>query len=395
MNVFDSRSETMPRRELEQLQLERLQALLARVRRNVRYYRERLGNARAGSLSELAALPMTAPEDLAAAFPYGLLSLPLREVMRIHSTVGAGGSQLVTGLTRNDLANWGRLVARQFAAASLTSHDVIQVSVEGGALPGAYGYTLGAERIEASIIADDAAHISHQLELLRNYRATALITSPARAAALAALLEQQRVDPHALSLQTVLLTRPVGAAEREAVKFGLQADVRCVFGVPEVLEPGLCVECPHGRLHLNEDHFLAEVVDGELVLTTLTREAMPLLRYRTRVAGTIQREPCPCGRTGATLVPGGWLDGRFLINERWIHRAQIDAVIGRTSLAGHAFRAEVAAQKVCITARVAPSMFQDTMREMVAMKSEVEGRFQTELGVLCELAFSEPRNWRE
>ena len=394
MNVFDSKAETMPRRELEQLQLERLQALLARVRRNVRYYRERLGNARVADLGELAALPMTSSEDLASAFPYGLLALPLREVMRIQSIVGPNGAQLVMGLTRNDLANWGRLVARQFAAASLTSHDVIQVAVEGGALPGAYGYTLGSERIEASVIADDASHIGHQLELLRNYRATALITSPSRAVALAVLLAERKLDPHVLSLQTVLLSRPIGAAEREAVKLGLQADVRSVFGVPEVLEPGLCVECPEGRLHLNEDHFLAEIVDGELVLTTLTREAMPLLRYRTRVACALQQERCACGRTGATLLPGGWLDDRILINERWVHRSQIDAVLAQTSVAGHAYRVEVAAHKVRVTVRLSPDLFQDTMRAMVAAQREVEGQFQTQLGILCELAFAEPRNWK-
>lgn len=395
MNRFDPRLESLPRRELEQLQLERLQALVARLKRSVRHYRERLGDAHPESLAELARLPLTSPEDLAAAFPYGMLALPLRSVMRVHATVGPGGAQLVSGHTRNDLAHWGRLVARQYAAAAITAHDVIQVAVEGGSLPGAYGYALGAERLEASVVAEDPYCVEHQLELLRNYRATVLVTTPTRAADLAALVESSGCDPHALPLQTVLLSRPVAPAAREALKLALFVEVRCGFGVSEVMDPGLCVECSAGNLHLNEDHFLAEIVDGELVLTTLCREAMPLLRYRTRVGAALARADCACGRTGAIVRPGGRLDDRLLVGERWIDRAQIANLLAATPLRDHAVAIEVGAQRVIVTVRLTAALFQDTVRTLETLQARVAADFMARLGIVCELRFAEPGRWKE
>lgn len=393
MNLFEPRLEGLARRDIEQLQLERLQALVARLKRNVRHYRERLGDVRVPGLDEVGRLPLTAPEDLAAAFPFGMLALPLREVTRIHSAVGLDGAQLVVGCTRNDLATWGHLVARQYAAADITGHDVIQVAVEGGAVPGAHGYALGAEHIEASIVAEDPYCIEHQLALLQNYRATALVTSPTRAAALVELLVRQRLDPHGLSLQTVLLSRPVTEETRSALGQGLSAEIRCNFGIPEVMEPGLCVECAHRRLHLNEDHFLAEVVDGELVLSTLTREAMPLLRYRTRVGCSLSRERCDCGRTGAILTPGARLDARLLVNERWIHPSQISALLAATPVAAHPFRVTVTEQGVRIAVRLSAELFSDTVRTLESIQTRVQAEFQSRLGVVCELTFVEPRLW--
>ncbi|MCX7590954.1 MAG: phenylacetate--CoA ligase, partial [Kiritimatiellae bacterium] len=188
MTVLDTKRETLPREQIEQVQLERLQALIARLRRNVRRYREMLGDVEVKSLDDLERLPFTTPEDLLASFPYGMFALPLREVMRLHSSVGPDGKQLVVGHTRNDLANWGRLVARQLAAANVSNHDVIQVCLEGGVFSGAAGYLLGAEIIGASVIPEDPIHVEYQLSMLQNYRATVLITSPTNARDLLRLL---------------------------------------------------------------------------------------------------------------------------------------------------------------------------------------------------------------
>lgn len=149
MTLFAPRYETMPRAELEQLQLERLQALLVRLKRNVRRYREKLGGERVESLADLARLPLTTPEDMAESFPYGMFAFPLREVIRLHTTVGPGGRPLVIGHTRNDLVQWSRLVARQLSACGVTANDVVQICLGGGIYPGASGYLLGAELIEA------------------------------------------------------------------------------------------------------------------------------------------------------------------------------------------------------------------------------------------------------
>ena len=290
MNLFAARYETMPRAELEQLQLERLQALLVRLKRNVRRYREKLGDARVGSLDELARLPFTTPEELAHCFPYGMFAFPLREIIRLHTAVGPEGKPLVIGHTRNDLAQWGRLAARQLVASGVTANDVIQICLGNSTCPGPSGYVLGAELIEASVIAEDPSHVDYQLAMLQSYRPTILITTPTNALELTCMLEKRRVDPQSLHLRTVLLSRQADQETREQLAAGLFAAVKCNFGVGEILDPGLCVECESGQFHVHEDQFLVEVHEGELVVTTLCREALPLLRYRTRVACELSRD---------------------------------------------------------------------------------------------------------
>jgi phenylacetate-CoA ligase len=391
MSVFDRRHEMMPRDELEQLQLERLQALLVRLKRNVRRYREKLADLRVESLADLARLPFTTPEDMAESFPYGLLAFPLREVIRLHSTVGPEGKPLVIGHTRNDLVQWGRLVARQLVAGGVTANDVIQICMGGYTDPGASGYVLGAELIEASVIAEDPFHMDYQLAMLQNYRPTILITTPTNALELARTMEQRRIDPQSLHLRTVLLSRPVAKETRAQLAAGLFAAVQCNFGLGEILDPGLCVECEAGQFHVHEDHFLAEVWEGELVITTLAREAMPLLRFRTRVACESRRDQCACGRTGAVLKPGPRLDRRFCVNERPLYEGQVAGVLAHTKAAGHPFHLEVVDRRVVVSIEVTEELFADTTQFIANLKPDIESEFLARLGIEAEVRFVEPR----
>ena len=387
MRLFDRKHEAMPRETLGQFQLERVQALVARLKRNVRRYRETLGDLKLESLAELPRLPMTEPEHLVAAFPYGMFALPLAEVIRLHSTVGPRGRPLVIGHTRNDLTHWGRLAARQLTAAGATSHDVIQICYEGGVFRGGTGYTMGAEHIEASVIPEDPFHIEYQLAMLQNYRVTVLITTPSNARDLAELLAAKRIDPQSLSLRVVLLSRPVSGAERADLETGLFAKVRCNFGLAEILDPGFCVQCAQGRFHVNEDHFLAECVGGELVVTTLCREAMPLLRYRTRVSCSLRAERCPCGRTGIVIEPGERLDGRLRVDETLLYPEQIADVLAGTRAAGEPFQIEIADRRVVILLQVTPRLFGDAVRVLGDLQQHIEAEFLARLGVKAEVRY--------
>jgi phenylacetate-CoA ligase len=390
MNTFDRRYELMPRPELDQLQLERLQSLLARLRRNVRRYREKLADLRVESLADLARLPFTTPEDLAASFPYGMFAFPLREVIRLHSTVGPEGKPLVIGHTRNDLAQWGRLVARQLVASGVTANDVIQVSLGGSVHAGASGFVLGAELIEASVIAEDPLHIDYQFAMLQNYRPTVLITTPTNALQLMRAMEKRRMDPQSLHLRTVLLSRPVDKPSREQLAAGLFASIQCGFGIGEILDPGLCLECPAGHFHVHEDQFLAEVCDGELVITTLAREAVPLLRYRTRVAAVLSHDKCSCGRTTALLQPGARLDRRFRVNEIPFYETQLAAVLAQTRAAGHRFQLEVSDRQLRLAVEMSEDLFADTISSVGDPKRELESEILARLGLEAEVRFVEP-----
>jgi phenylacetate-CoA ligase len=390
MNVFDRRYEMMPRSELEQLQLERLQALLARLRRNVRRYREKLGDLRLESLEDLHRLPFTTPEEMAESFPYGMFAFPLRDVIRLHTSIGPAGKPLVIGHTRNDLVQWGRLVARQLVASGVTSHDVVQVSLGSGAHLGASGYVLGAELIEASVIAEDPLHLDYQVAMLQNYRPTIWVTTPTNALEVVQCLEERKMDPQSLHLRTVMLSRPAKKETREQIAAGLLTAVKANFGVGEILDPGFCVECEAGHFHVHEDHFLVEVVDGELIVTTLCREAMPVLRYRTRVSGELRRDKCACGRTGIIFQPSRRLDQRICVNETPIYETQVAEVLARTRAAGRPFQVKVCERHILLSIEMSPELFSDTIWAIEYLQREVQSEFFTRLGIEAEVRFIGP-----
>jgi phenylacetate-CoA ligase len=391
MSVFDRRYEMMPRAELEQLQLERLQALIVRLKRNVRRYREKIGDTRVESLADLARLPFTTPEDMAESFPYGMFAFPMREIIRLHTTVGPQGKPLVIGHTRNDLAQWGRLVARQLVASGVTANDVIQMCF-GGGVYGSAGYLFGAQVVEASVIAEDPSHVDYQISILQNYRPTVLIITPANAVELMRAMDHRRLDPQSLHVRTVLLSRPVDKDTREKLAAGLFARVQCNFGLGEILNPGLCVECEAGHFHVNEDHFLAEVQDNELVLTTLSREALPLLRYRTRVRCQLLREKCSCGRVGAIMVPGPRLDHRLYVNESPLYEGQIAEVLARTRAAGQPFTVTVSERSIVVSIEISDDLFDDTVGFIESLTHEIESEFLARLGIEAEVRFVAPRS---
>jgi phenylacetate-CoA ligase len=385
MRILDRRYEMMPRRELEQFQLERLQALLVRLKRNVRRYREQLAQARVDTLAELTRLPVTTPEDLAQSFPYGMFALPLREVIRLHSTLGPEGKPLVIGHTRNDLAQWGRLVARQLVASGVTANDVVQLCLGEGVYGSASGYVQGAEVIEASVIAEEPSHIDYQLAMLQNYRPTVLVTTPTNASELVRMMDARRVDPQSLHLRTVLLSRPVAAEVREQLRAGLFAPVQCNFGVGEILDPGFCVECEAGHFHVHEDQFLVEVRDGELLVTTLCREAAPLLRYATRVTCELMHDKCSCGRTGVLIKPGPRRDGRLRVNEMPLYEGQIAGVLAQTEAAGLPFGLEVRERHVVVRIQMSERLLTDMIWPMEHLQRRIQSEFLARLGIEAEV----------
>jgi phenylacetate-CoA ligase len=315
----------------------------------------------------------------------------MREIIRLHTTLGPEGKPLVIGHTRNDLTQWGRLVARQLVASGVTANDVIQVCFGGGAY-GSAGYLFGAAVVEASVIAEDPTHADYQIAMLQNYRPTVLITTPTIALELAQVIEQRRLDPQSLQLRTVLLSRPVEKETREQLAAGLSARVQCNFGLGEILDPGLCVECEAGQFHVHEDQFLAEVQDGELVLTTLCREAMPLLRYRTRIRCELTRGKCACGRSGAMIVPGARLDGRLRVKETPFYESQIAGVLARTKAAGQPFTVAVSDRRVVVSIELSESLFADTVWVVESLKREIESDFLAKLDVEAEVRWVNPRS---
>jgi phenylacetate-CoA ligase len=320
MAIYDREAEQMDRAELAQLQLERLQATLHRVYKNVKFYKKKFDAIGflpedCLSLEDINRLPFTTRHDLAQAYPYEMFAIPLREVVRIHSSTGSPGAPIVMGYTARDLKHWAKLAARVLTAAGVDRDDVVQVTLSYGLLTSAFGLHYGVELLGASVIPTGPGSTARQVQIMRDYRTTALISTPGYALVIAEQLEKMGMDAKNLFLKVGLFAGEPWTEERRAeIESRLFLAALDNYALSEAMGPGVAGECEHRvGMHLNEDHFLAEIVDpvtgevlptgeeGELVLTTISREATPLVRFRTGDLTSLTFNPCDCGRTLARL----------------------------------------------------------------------------------------------
>ena len=319
MKIWDPDYECMSREELAQLQLERLQATLNRVYKNVAFYRKKFDEIDFEpedlvELNDLRKLPFTCSRDLSDAYPYDLFAVPLREVVRVHSSSGAT-KPVVVGYTRQDLKHWSELVARVLTAGGVTADDVVQVTLNYGLFTGGLGLHYGAELIGASVLPTSVGRTERQVKIMQDYRTTALVATPSYALVIADRMETMGVDAKTLTLKFAMLAgEPWSEEMRQEIEARLYVKATDNYGLSEVMGPGVAGECLYqAGMHLNEDHFIFEVVDpktgenlppgevGELIITTLTKEAFPLIRFRTGDICSMQSEACQCGRSLARM----------------------------------------------------------------------------------------------
>jgi len=321
MAIYDRDAEQMNREQLSQLQLERLQATLHRVYKNVKFYKKKFDALGflpedCQSLDDLARLPFTTRHDLARAYPYEMFAVPLREVVRIHSSTGSPGNPIVMGYTARDLRHWAKLAARVLTAAGVDTDDVVQVTLSYGLLTSAFGLHYGVELLGASVIPTGPGGTARQVQIMRDYRTTVLISTPGYALVMADELEKMGLDAKSLHLKLGLFAgEPWTEPQRAEIESRLFLTALDNYALSEAMGPGVAGECVHRvGMHLNEDHFLAEIVHpvtgeplppgalGELVLTTISREATPLVRFKTGDLTRLDYAPCHCGRTLARIA---------------------------------------------------------------------------------------------
>jgi phenylacetate-CoA ligase len=339
--------ECLDREELEQLQIERLQSTLTRVYAHVPFYRKKFDFVGVlpediESLSDLARLPFTTKDEVRGNYPYGMFAVPLREVVRIHATSGTTETAAVVGYTRNDIKTWSNLAARLLAAGGVTKDDVVQICFAYGLSTGGFGLHYGAERIGASVIPASIGNTARQIKIMKDFKTTALVSTPSYAMLVAESIREKGIPVTALSLRYGLFgAEPWSEEMRRQIQDTLGIVATDNYGLSEVLGPGVSGECLERKgLHINEDHFLAEVIDpetlrpvpagqmGELVITTLTREAFPMIRFRTRDLTCILPEPCPCGRTGRRMSRvAGRTDDMLVIKGAHVFPSQIGALL--------------------------------------------------------------------
>ena len=353
--MFQPELESMARPDLEALQLERLNALLARVYANVPTYRTKFDEAGVApivsGLEGLADLPFTVKDDLREAYPYGMFAVPQSEIVRVHSSSGTTGQITVVGYTAADISNWADLMARTIASAGGTADDVVQIAYGYGLFTGGLGAHYGAERLGATAIPISGGNTKRQVQVLKDFGTTILACTPSYALLIGETAAEMGIDIRDLPLKAGIFgAEPWSESMRTQIEEILGLKAIDIYGLSEVMGPGVAAECTeqHG-LHVNEDHFIIEILDpetlrpvpdgeqGEVVFTTITKQGIPLVRYRTRDISRIVTGDCACGRTFRRMERiTGRTDDMLIIRGVNVYPSQIEQVlVGIPGVAPH------------------------------------------------------------
>jgi phenylacetate-CoA ligase len=353
---FEPARETMPRERIAALQLKRLRATLKNAYNNVPFHRARLDATHIEpndlrSLDDIRLLPFTVKTDLRDHYPFGLFARPRSSLARLHASSGTTGKPTVVGYTKNDLRAWADLMARSFACAGARPGDLVHNAYGYGLFTGGLGAHYGAERLGATVVPVSGGSTERQIALITDFGARVLCSTPSYALAIAEVAERQGVDLRQSALEVGLFgAEPWSEAMRQEIEARLGLAAVDIYGLSEIMGPGVACECEHrSGLHGWEDHFLFEVIDpeshvpvpegqvGELVITTLTKEALPMLRYRTRDITRVTRAPCDCGRTHLRILRiTGRSDDMLIIRGVNVYPSQVEAVlIGAAHIAPH------------------------------------------------------------
>ena len=409
--MFDRAAETMPRIELKALQLSRLKTTLDRAYNKIPHYKKKFDAAKVKpsdlkSLADLARFPFTVKVDLRDNYPFGLFAVPRDQVLRLHASSGTTGKPTVVGYTKADLNLWADLMARCFAAMGARPGDIVQNAYGYGLFTGGLGAHYGAERLGCTVVPMSGGGTERQVTLMQDFGATVLCATPSYALNIAEIADGMGVDIRKLPLHTGIFgAEPWTDAMRRDIEAKLGIQAIDIYGLSEIIGPGVACECRQMKsgLHGWEDHFLFEVVDpdtmqpkamgesGELVITTLTKEALPMVRYRTRDITRLSDEPCACGRSHVRILRvTGRNDDMLIIRGVNVYPSQVEAVlVGFPGLAPHyqiILTREYALDDMTVDVEHAPDFKGDRERKA----AEVTHHIKSMIGVTCKVVVKAP-----
>jgi phenylacetate-CoA ligase len=415
--IFNEEFETLPREALEALQLKRLQQVVSRVYHTVGFYRKAFDNAGVTpddirSLDDLKHLPFTCKQDLRDNYPFGLFSVPMSSIVRLHASSGTTGKPTVVGYTQRDIETWATLMTRSFVAAGLTKNDIIHNAYGYGLFTGGLGAHYGAEKLGASVIPMSGGSTKKQIMLLQDFGPTAVCCTPSYLLFLAEAGREMGVDMRSLRLRVGILgAEPWSDRMRDQIERELDITALDIYGLSEIMGPGVAMECAEGRngLHINEDHFIVETIDpatgevlpagstGEIVFTTITKEAFPLIRYRTKDISRIMPQVCRCGRTFARMAKiSGRSDDMLIIRGVNVFPSQIESVLMQIDgLEPHyqlIVDREGSLDTLEVQVEVRENIFSDEIRALQNMEKRITKDIKDYLGVTAKVKLVEPKS---
>ena len=413
-NRVFSPDETLARDPLEALQLTRLQQTVARVAQ-VPFYRKAfteigLAPDDVRTLDDVRRLPFTTKADLRDNYPLGFLAAPRKDVVRYHGSSGTTGKPTIVAYTKADLAIWSELCARFLVAGGLRAEHTVQIAFGYGLFTGGFGLHYGVERVGAAVIPASAGNTARQIMLLQDMQTDVLICTPSYALTVAEAIAAQGIDPATLHLKYAHLGgEPWTDDMRQTIERLLHIQAFNNYGLSEVIGPGVSGECyVQQGMHIQEDHFLVECLDpetlepvaegetGELVITALTKQAMPLLRYRTRDLARLDSTPCPCGRTGIRMSRVvGRTDDMLILRGVNVFPSQIEEALLRVEGIAPHYQIEIqrpgALDEVTVHVEVVPEQFSDKMSEMQQLHDRIDREIQSITGIRVEVNLVAPK----
>jgi len=414
--MWNRKYEKMDREKLQVLQFLRLKQTIERVYQLVPYYRKSFqaagvepGDIR--SLEDLKKLPFTVKDDLRDNFPYGLFTVDLNEVVRIHSSSGTTGIPTVVGYTRNDLETWAELMARTLTAGGATSESVVHIAYGYGLFTGGLGVHYGAEKIGATVVPISGGQTKRQVKMMKDLGTTLLACTPSYALFIAETIAEMDLKPSDLKLSSgVFGAEPWSENMRRVIEEKLQIDAFDIYGLSEIIGPGVSYECiAKSGLHLSEDHFIPEIIDpstgevlpegatGELVITTISKEALPMIRYRTRDITNLISKLCSCGRTHSRMTKvSGRSDDMLIIRGVNVFPSQIESILLEMGETEPHYQLVVdrvgSLDTLQVLVEVSEQMFSDYIRGLESLENRIHVEIENMLGVSADVKLVEPKN---
>ena len=417
MGIWNAEFECMEREKLLQLQGERLRNTVQRVYDNVAYYRQKMkdkgvepGDIK--TVEDLRKLPFTYKQDLRDTYPYGLFAVPMDDVVRIHASTGTTGKRTVVGYTAKDIETWAELIARCLTSAGADKSDFVHVAYGYGLFTGGLGVHYGAEKIGATVIPVSGGNTKRQIEIMQDFGSTILTCTPSYALYLAETMREMGVDPRKdLKLKAgVFGAEPWTEEMRKEIEQQMGIKALDIYGLSEIIGPGVSIECEYQNgMHIQEDHFIVEVIDpvteevlpagaeGELVFTCITKEALPLIRYRTRDICRLNDEKCACGRT---LVRMGKVTGRsddmLIIRGVNVFPSQIESALLELGIATPHYQLVVerigTLDSLEVHVEMTPEMFSDAVKQVEKAEQRIRNNIESMLGLTCRVRLLEPKS---
>jgi phenylacetate-CoA ligase len=414
--IWNDEFETLPREAIESLQLKRLQHTLQRVYATVPFYRESFRKAKVTpdmvkTMDDLRRFPFTLKQDMRDNYPYGLFAVPLDQIVRIHASSGTTGKPTVVGYSRRDIDTWAELMARSFVAAGAHRGDVIHNAYGYGLFTGGLGAHYGAEKLGASVIPMSGGNTKKQIMIMQDFGSTVLTCTPSYSLYLAEAAAEEGIDIRNLKLRVGIFgAEPWSEEMRKEIEEKVNIKAVDIYGLSEILGPGVAIECIEAQkgLHIWEDHFIPEIInpdtgevlpageEGELVITTITKEGIPMIRYRTRDITRIISEPCICGRTHVRLQRmSGRTDDMLIIRGVNVFPSQIESVLMNTEGLEPHYQLIVDREENLDTLEIQVEVNEKTFSDEIKVLQDLSVRIRKEikdlLGITCKVRLVEPK----